>query len=928
MRGLLRKIAQFQMEMMQALEKIPGWPQVVEIARVICGPVVKLAEAALAVMPVLKKAEWLLEIEGLTRRHPVILALSLTYVAWRGISTTPLGHIGTDKAIYPMLGAIGGFNPFLGMMCGVTYGISDLLQKLVYPDLYGAKKWFDLNYWGGMAGYVVAYSSVMLMGLLPGMLSRVFRQGVRLTVRQFAARKADGPQWNEASQGFEEASNPLLEMVAAMAGGAAAGWAVMHEVAPVTERPAFYWRPQPDVSCHNLEVNTHLEGRAPIGGTGAALGGATTVLTPPAPPTLPPPPPAVPDEFEWTMPNGVTTVVKKNEQGQWINILTGGEVDVTNLDKWKQSWADNIRQQDEWRNEQAGKEGWFDKEMKAMVEAQKEKAKAMANLAQIEKNIWFGSGPEKQLWKPQGEPGNILTHIRNMQQQLMQGKMPDREKLNQVYNVYKDQKSGKIIQWTQMPTAGEGTRDIISGTVKGTMKELVTGQKSDGTTSWLGLGGRAMIGIATGGGSEFVFVPANAVKTMKDYVDAGGNSVLGGFGAAVVTVVKDELTGRATGWAMKSGGRVIAATGKVGKELIKEAAENGSSLAKGALKAGEAASAAGGKLVTWASGVANTPIGKKPPSLAPVAKPSGVITPDGAAWVRGTNRAGSTNLTYKPAGVPVEAVKNGITPGAVKHVKMVSDKFGVIVDVRPTTALARPMIESGKALPKPNWMKSKTLSADDLLLGAKGDPGTVGFYKPKMPPKGSVSPEKYQQLEDLFAKRKQEFNDNFRKMYELKQKGQIVVKNGTVYEGVKNPLPPPKALPGKPYAGDNDIFDIRDPVTGRPLPRYQVDHKGNVIMDPKTGQPKLNPVREAVIKELEKPPFNAQHGTHMDWKYDNASKTVPPRSPAGARSPMEISKTVDEGVIGKHTAGNTSGEPLVSYGPNGAASTTVIEGGR
>lgn len=924
MRELLRKIAQFQAELAKSLDQIPAWKQVVEVARIICAPVVNFARGALGAIPGLKKLEWLLEIEMLTKRHPVILSLSLLYTAWRGIMTTPLGHIGTDKMIYPMLGAIGGFNPFLGMMCGVTYGMADLVQKLLMPDMYGAQRWLDPNYWGGMAGYVVAYSSLMLMGLFPGMMSRVFRQGVKLALKTVVSRRADGPEgWDEAAQSFAEPVNPVAELLAAMAGGAAGGWLVMHEVAPITESPAFYWRPNPDVSCHNLEVNTHLAGRAPVGGAGAAVGGATTVLTPP-----PPGPPPIPDEFEWTAPNGVTYVVRKNEQGQYINILTGGEVDVTNLDKWKQTWTENIRQQDEWRTEQAGKKGWFDEEMEKMAAEQKAKAKALENLQQMEKNIIFGSGPESQLWKPAGEPGNILTHIRDMQQQILQGKMPDRERLNQVYKVYKDQKQGKIIQWTQMPAEGEGTREIIRGTVQGTMKELVTGQKSDGTTSWLGMGGRALIGVATGGGSEFVFVPANALNKMKEYVDAGGNSVLGGFGSAVVTVIKDELTGRAVGGVIRTGGRIGSAIGRTGKELIKEAAENGSSLAKGALQAGQSASAGAKSLVDWLNKVGSTPIGKKPPSLAPVAKAPAVVTPDAGKIVRGVNRAGSTNLTYKPAGVPVAEVKNGITPGAIKQAKFVADKYGVIVDVRPTNAASGPLIASGKALPKPGCIKSKTLSEMDALLGAKGQPGTVGFYKPKLPPQGNMTNAEYEALKKLHAARTQEFNDNFRKMYEMKQQGKIVVKDGTVYEGVPNLNPPPKALPGKPYAGDNDIFDIRDPVTGRPLPRYQVDHQGNVIMDPATGQPKLNPVREAIIKDLQKPPFNAQHGSHMDWKYDNASTTPPPGSPAGARSPMQISQTVDKGVIGKHSASNPNSEPLISIGPNQSETTTVVEGGR
>ncbi len=912
MRELLRTIAQFQGDLARSLDRIPAWKQVVEVARIICAPVVNFARGTLAAMPGLKKLEWLLEIEMLTRRHPVILSLSLLYTAWRGIMTTPLGHIGTDKMIYPMLGAIGGFNPFLGMMCGVTYGMADLLQKLVMPDMYGAQKWLDPNYWGGMAGYVVAYSSLMLMGLFPGMMSRVFRLGTRAVMKKFAARRADGAGgWDEATQSFVEQPNPLAELLAAMAGGAAGGWVIMHEVAPITESPAFYWRPSPDVSCHNLEVNTHLEGRAPIGGGGAAVGGASTVLVPPAAPP-------VPDEFEWTMPNGVTTVVRKNEQGQWINILTGGEVDVTNLDKWKQTWADSIRQQDEWRAEQAGKEGWFDREMKQMAADQQAKAKALENLQQMEKNILFGSGPESQLWKPEGEPGNILTHIRNMQQQILDGKMPDRERLNRVYQVYKDQKQGKIIQWNEMPTPGELDRDVINDTVENTMKELVTGTKADGTTSWLGIGGRAIIGAATGGGSEFVFVPANAVSTMKKYVDEGGNSVLEGFGAAVVTVIKDEVTGRVIGKVIRTGGRAGSAIGKAGKDLVKEAAENGSSLAKGLIKGGQAASEGAKNLAKWLSKVGNTPVGKKPPSLAPVAKAPATVTPDAGKIIRGVKRAGSTNVTFKPAGVPPDAVKNGITPGAVKQAKYVADKYGVVVDVRPTNAASGPLISSGKALPKPGCIKSKTLSEMDALLGAKGQPGTVGFYKPKLPPQGNLTNQEYDALKKLHSARTQEFKDNFRKMYEMKQAGKIKVEGGTVYD----------AETGKPYAGDNDIFEIRDPVTGRPLPRYQVDHKGNILMDPATGQPKLNPVREAIIKDLKKPPFNAQHGSHMDWKYDNAPSSPPPRSPAGARSPAEIGETVDQGVIGKHSASNPNNEPLISYGPGLSETTTVIEGGR
>lgn len=285
MREFMRSIAKLQADAIRWLEAQSFWKPVVEVSTKLCAPVVGLARGTLSALPFLRKLEWLLEIESLTQRHPVLLAFSMVFLAWRGIQTTPLGHIGTDAIVYPLMGLISGFNPFLGLVCGGVYGAADLLQKLVLPDMYGARGWTDANYWGAMGGYVVAYSSLMLMGVCPGMLSRCLRAVVRGVLKklffQRAAASADG------AVPLGEASYPLAELAAAAIGGYAGGWLIMHQVAPVTEMPAFMWRPNPDVSCHQLEIGTHLQGRANVGGAGSGLGGLIPVLTPP--PQGPPP---------------------------------------------------------------------------------------------------------------------------------------------------------------------------------------------------------------------------------------------------------------------------------------------------------------------------------------------------------------------------------------------------------------------------------------------------------------------------------------------------------------------------------------------------------------------------------------------------------------------------------------------------------------
>ncbi len=915
MRALLMKIAEIRAAIGQALNRLPFWPQVVQISAVLCSPVTLAAKAALRAVPPLRKLEWLLEIESLTKRHPVVLALSLVFVAWRGLRTTPLGHIGTDPLIYPLLGAISGFNPFLGLCCGAAYGVADLLQKLVIPDIYGqGRKWVDLNYWGAMVGYVVAYSSIMIMGVFPGMLSRVFRAIVRAIITRIFIRRATASA--DGADPLGAPISPLAEMAAAAAGGIAGGWLVMHEVAPVTEKPAFMWRPNPDISCHRLEVDTHLKGKAVVGGIGASVGGAGGVLVPP--PQPPPSTPELPDEFEWTAPNGVTYVVRKNAEGQCINILTGGEVDVTNLEAWKQSWTNIIREQEEWRQQEQiriqNRDTAQDRALDKMLAEQKEKAKILQNLANMEKNILFGSSPVTHLYKPPGEPGNILTHIRDIRNQILNGKTPDKDRLNKVYQVYKDQLTGKIIQPGQMPTQGELTRDVITQTVQNTAGEFLTGRKADGSISWFGMGGRVLTGIATGGASETIMLPVSILQSMKNYVDKGGNSVMGGAWEAAKTVAADKLIGAGMGAGFKGIARAGGAIGNAAKDMVKNAAKNGNSIAKTLVNLGQKAANAANAI----GKAANAPIGAKPPKLSTVAKaPSTPVPPSKQTIIRNDARAGATGVTTKPAGVDPSKVPNGITTAAQKHAKVVADKHGVIIDVRPTNPKAKVWIESGKAVPKPESIKCKTLTDADKLLGAKGESGLVGYYKPKMPPKGTMSDQAYKELEKLYNQRMQEFKDNFKHLKSLRDKGQIYVKDGVLHAGK-----PPN---GKPFTGDNDIFDIRDAVTGKPIPRYQVDHKGNLIFDPKTGQPKLNPVREQIIKDLSKPPFNSQHGAHMDWKYDHLDKNVHGGSMPGAQSPFEKAQGVDRGVLNKHRPG---GEPLISYGPGGQVSTTYIEGGR
>jgi hypothetical protein len=109
----------------------------------------------------------------------------------------------------------------------------------------------------------------------------------------------------------------------------------------------------------------------------------------------------------------------------------------------------------------------------------------------------------------------------------------------------------------------------------------------------------------------------------------------------------------------------------------------------------------------------------------------------------------------------------------------------------------------------------------------------------------------------------------------------VVQRNGVLYEALAD------GRPGKPFTGDHDLFEILD-AHGRPCPESLKQH---------------------VVKELEKPPFGAQHGAHADWDYSHYARTP---GASGGQSPYDVAQGIDQTIRGSHAPG---GEPLIKFQP-------------
>src|ERR1700732_578475 len=175
---ILWQVAALQKLVQDSLTKIPGWPQFVEVTRTLSAPVRWLAETTQRRLPFTRRLDWLLEIERLKSLHPVFLFIAIGWAIRRGLFTTQYGHIGTDTLIYPTIATISYFNPFLGITTGIAFGIGDIVQKFFVNDIFGTNG-KDANYYAALLGYCIAYSSLMVAGLLPGVMGRLFSLAAR-----------------------------------------------------------------------------------------------------------------------------------------------------------------------------------------------------------------------------------------------------------------------------------------------------------------------------------------------------------------------------------------------------------------------------------------------------------------------------------------------------------------------------------------------------------------------------------------------------------------------------------------------------------------------------------------------------------------------------------------------------------------------------
>ncbi len=259
-------------------------------------------------------------------------------------------------------------------------------------------------------------------------------------------------------------------------------------------------------------------------------------------------------------------------------------------------------------------------------------------------------------------------------------------------------------------------------------------------------------------------------------------------------------------------------------------------------------------------------------------KTLGQDAPEGPAGKGGPSEA-DVGRTLSPEEL---ADRYGMPRENVDRINKVCSDMDIIVDVRPTTPYAEPMLRDGTALPKPEKLKAKTINDVDVMIGlaSKDDLGKVGIFDPAK--KKPVKPDNYAELDPAtrekidkrIKQREEEFNDYGSDIKKLQDAGLVRIdENGVV---INTGLVDGKELP---FTGDHDVFDIRA----------------------KDGT-QLTPEQYAKAKAaLQNADAGVMHGAVTGWEMDSPETF---HTEAGQKS---YKKMVDA-----HTAGGE--EPLVRFG--------------
>ncbi|MCF8011015.1 MAG: hypothetical protein K9L17_00935 [Clostridiales bacterium] len=247
--------------------------------------------------------------------------------------------------------------------------------------------------------------------------------------------------------------------------------------------------------------------------------------------------------------------------GKWNNLLTGGSVPHEELESYKKDF-------ERWQKDLGEDLRRIRQDIEKMSQRQDANSKAIdQNINDWDKLDQMQKASEKYGIGEKDGPGDVDNAIEELKNDMLEGKAIDRNKMEKINRVIDSRIKGDSTadtgeRWKEKPWY----KDVDSALKANaeSVREVVTGQDSEGNISVLGTTARVMITAATGAGTaqaamDGALTVAEAMHRIKQSIDRG-ESDFRSVSKAIGMVILEEEIGRMAG----------AAGEKASKEMLEK----------------------------------------------------------------------------------------------------------------------------------------------------------------------------------------------------------------------------------------------------------------------------------------------------------------------------------------------------------------------
>lgn len=205
----------------------------------------------------------------------------------------------------------------------------------------------------------------------------------------------------------------------------------------------------------------------------------------------------------------------------------------------------------------------------------------------------------------------------------------------------------------------------------------------------------------------------------------------------------------------------------------------------------------------------------------------GPLPPERVRVGPNTERAGVPRMATEPEGYVRElpsgalvdrnlAIGSGYTGHQIDDMARMARNENVIVGARTTNVDAMRHVRDGRAVPKPESIKAKTINKLDTYLGARTeDKGLVGFFRPQEPNFRKIPSHLWKDVRERYAARMAEFTKDRAHVTRLVSEGQVIEREGKLHALIRRADGTAEV---KPFAGDIDGVYFKDAATGDLIP--------------------------------------------------------------------------------------------------------------